>query len=125
MHQLKKQRTNDVWIGTLGGDEPQAKVCFDCLVRDVVDDGTAISQLLANGTDARSVRASKLMVVFQRHKEDGTIPCRDAPHTRKFCPRAVMPANVHEQKGLAVLRKTFFNQRILSHMCATAQSSQT
>jgi hypothetical protein len=77
-----------------------------------VDDGTAISELLANGTDVRSVRASKLMVVFQRHKEDGTIPRRDAPHTRQFCPRAMMPANVNEQKGLAALRKKFFNECI-------------
>ena len=46
--------------------------------------------------------------------QDGTIPRRDARHTRPFCPRAARFANVNERKGpgLALLPKNLFNKCI-------------
>ena len=81
--------------------EPKAVVCVDCLIREVTDLGTPVSE----------VTLHQLKACFRQHETLGTVPYRTEPHTRKFCPRRNPGADLQCTRKLGKLLSQWLQRR--------------
>ena len=83
------------------GSEPTAVVCVDCLIREVTDQGTLVSE----------VTLDQLKTCFSKHERLGTVPYRTQQHTRKFCPRRNPGADLQCTRKLGKLLSQWLQRR--------------
>lgn len=77
-------------------------VCFNCLVRSIIANGTSVAELLRAGN-------TKVVSAYKWHKESGSVPYRtEKSHTRRHCPGSVrLELEGHQKARMQTLRESF------------------